>query len=542
MTVPRRITALFLFITLVLQPVAASAEWGLPSTGVVTRGSFIRAAVQALGIEETAVGDLPYSRVPSSLAGAVRTAHKKGALAHFGKDLRLAQPITWGEAVQTAVVLMGLGATGDGDTDFRDVRDGTPLGRAVKIAVDRQWITPARGTLFGVVKVLSVREAEKMLKKASGRAGQGMPKKSEETGNVQIIRVQIPSTKRTALIPKIEILETIWQLINDEYVHQDSVDPEEAAYRAIEGMVQSLNDPYSSFLRPVKAQNFRSQIQGEITGIGAQVEDKSGILTIVTPLRGSPAEKAGLQPSDEILSVDGASLAGLGFLEAVDKVRGPKGSTVKLRVRRSGYEFDVSVVRDIITVPEIEVTRQEGVAIVRIMQFGVTTDTKLRTEMEKIQQGQPKGVILDLRNNPGGLEHAATVVVSNFLPKGSLVSVIKSRNGSEDHRTEESPTIDVSVPLVVLINGGSASASEIVAGALQDSGRGTLIGEKTFGKGTVQAVLQFQDQSSLKLTIAEWLTPKGRKIEKVGIEPDIVVPYSTERDEQLLRALELLRR
>ena len=178
----------------------------------------------------------------------------------------------------------------------------------------------------------------------------------------------------------------------------------------------------------------------------------------------------------------------------------------------------------------------------RIMQFGESTDKKLRGEMEKLAAQKPKGVIVDLRNNPGGLEHAATSVVSNFLPKGSVVSIIKSKSSTEEHKTDQHPTFDPEVPLVLLINGGSASASEIVAGALQDTKRATLVGEKTFGKGTVQAVLQFNDQSSLKLTVAEWLTPNGRKIDKVGIEPDVKVPYSTDRDEQMLKALELLRR
>jgi carboxyl-terminal processing protease len=200
------------------------------------------------------------------------------------------------------------------------------------------------------------------------------------------------------------------------------------------------------------------------------------------------------------------------------------------------------VQRDVVTVPEVDVKFQDGVGIVKLMQFGQATDTKLRVEMQDLHKKNPRGIILDLRNNPGGLEHAAGVVVSNFVPKNTLVTIIKSNGASEEHRTEEEPTVDPAVPLVLLVNAGSASASEIVAGALQDIGRATLVGEKTFGKGTVQAVLQFSDLSSLKITVAQWLTPKGRAIDKIGITPDVVVPYSTERDEQMLKAMELLRR
>ena len=357
----------------------------------------------------------------------------------------------------------------------------------------------------------------------------------------ETIRIKL-STKQKAPLPKSDLLQAVWQLLNDEYLYTDKLNQEEAAYKSLEGMVESLNDPYTTFFRPMKAQNFRNQINGEVTGIGAQVEDKNGILTIVTPLRGSPAEKAGLLPGDEILKADDFSLSGIGFLEAIERVRGPKGTTVKLLIRRSGNELTITVTRDTVTVPEIEITIQEGVGIVKIMQFGGSTDKTLRGEMQALQDKKVKGIILDLRNNPGGLAHAAVTVVSNFVPRGSLVYVAKSKTGSEEYATEDLPTIEATTPVVLLINGGSASASEIVAGALQDHKRATLVGEKTFGKGTVQAVLQFQDLSGLKMTIAEWFTPKGRKIDKVGIEPDVQVPYNSERDEQMIKALELLRR
>jgi carboxyl-terminal processing protease len=212
-----------------------------------------------------------------------------------------------------------------------------------------------------------------------------------------------------------------------------------------------------------------------------------------------------------------------------------------LKIRRNGYEFEVSVIRQTIKVPEIEVTWQEDVAIVKLLQFGKLTDTELRSIMQEIAQKEPRGVILDLRNNPGGLLHAATIVTSNFLPKGSPVVEIRSRGGNRMEVTNDDPTISADTPVVLIVNKGSASASEIVAGALQDADRATVVGEQTFGKGTVQEVLEFTDHSSLKLTIAEWFTPKGRKINGNGVKPDAYVP-SSDRDEQLRRAIDLITR
>ncbi len=342
-------------------------------------------------------------------------------------------------------------------------------------------------------------------------------------------------------MPKEEILKTVWQYILESYVHEKDIDPDEAAYKAAEAMVQSLGDPYSTFLRPSGVSNLETQIKGTVSGIGAQVEQRNGVLTIVTPLRMSPAEKAGLKPNDEILKANGLDLSNLPFLEAVHYVRGPKGSKVILTIRRAEKVFDVTVVRDDITIPEIEITWQDKIAVVKLLQFGKLTETNLRQEMAKVQEKNPEGIIVDLRNNPGGLLHAANIVMSNFVPVGTQVAQIKSRDGMRKDVTNDSPTVKAGVPLVVIVNEGSASASEIVAGALQDAGRATVVGTKTFGKGTVQQVVQFNDDSGLKITIAEWYTPSGRQIDEKGVIPDVSVEHSTERDEQMLKALEILK-
>lgn len=504
--------------------------------GAVSRGEFVRAAVQIIGIP-AADRVLPYRRVPQSLVPSVQAAYAKGALAVFGEELFPARPILRGEALAILASLKGLSA--DPATGFRDLRGlHASIAVAVQVAIDQQWMEPQSSGVFGAKEILHGKDARILLRKVMGEGGIEEDEDGPPTIRINFTGVQ---QRSTGVLPKSQILEALWQIINDDYLHADKIDANEAAYSAAESIVGSLKDPYSVFYRPAGARDFQTRINGEVSGIGAQVEDKDGILTIVTPLTGSPAEKSGLKPGDQILAVDGVSIVGMPYEEAVDKVRGPKGSTVLLQIRRSGSTFDVSVMRDTIKVPEITISWQEEIAVVQLLQFGKLTDTDLRPEMVHIQEQEPKGIILDLRNNPGGLLHAATSVVNNFLTKGSPVAIIRSRSGEEVDRTDMEPTIDSGVPVVVLVNGGSASAAEIVAGALQDAGRVTVIGEKTFGKGTVQEVLEFNDQSSLKLTIAEWLTPKGRKIDGVGVQPDLVVPYS-DRDDQMAKALEILKR
>ena len=509
---------------------------------VVTRGDFIRATVKAFEIDTEDVGSdaLPYRRVPNAMMPYVRSAHEKGALQIFGPDLLLAQGITRGEALQISMTLSGLSRTEGFEMFFKDVREGSTYEEAVAVAIEQNWMEPLRENMFGVRRMLLGKDANLLIRKIKG---EHQPAQSDETGDViqPTPTIKVNFSRTTRPLPKSEILETLWQFVNDEYLYEDKIDQDEAAYSAAEAIMKSLDDPYTTFMRPVHSRSFQSQIRGNISGIGAQVEYKDGYLTIVSPLRGSPAEDAGLKPGDQILSVDGFNIVDIGFLEAVERVRGPKGSEAKLHVRRDGIEFDLLVRRDVIKVPEIEISWQNDIAIVKLLQFGRVTHSDLRGEIEKINARNPKGFILDLRSNPGGLLEAANSVISNFVPNGSVTARIESRNKTRIEKTDEDPSLDNSVRMMVLINGGSASASEIVAGALQDHGRATILGEKSFGKGTVQQVLQFNDQSAFKMTIAQWFTPDGRKIDDNGIMPDVIIEEG-ERDEQMSRALELLRR
>jgi carboxyl-terminal processing protease len=532
---PRFLLAIILAST-ALVPAADAAYWvdRLPTSDrPVSRGTFVRAAVDQLSIPTIATLKLPYRRmIPTTLRPFVNAAYKRGALVPFGEEFAPAKDMTVGEALQVLVVLQNL--TGPkASVSYSDVPKGSALESAVRVAVDKGWMTPAGDRVFGVDQPLSAAAARLLLRKVGGE---------DQPGTRQVIRFQVQ--QRTPL-PKADILEAIWQLLEEQYLYNEKIDQDELAFTAAEAMVKTLNDPYTTYLRPIKAQDYQARIEGKVTGIGAQVEYRNDALLIVAPLVGSPAAAANLLAGDEILAADGVSLAGMDMLKAVSYVRGAEGTKVKLRIRRDGTTFEVTVTRATIDVPEIDIEWQGSVAIVRLYQFGDRTDRELRSLMQGVSDRHPSGIVLDLRNNPGGLLHAAGSVVGNFLPQHSTVARIITRDDAYAEQTEDPPVIDQTVPLAVLVNKGSASASEIVAGALQDYKRATIVGEQTFGKGTVQQVVDFKDQSSLKMTIAEWFTPLKRKIDGVGVTPDVVVVSNTgpeERDDQLLKGLEILRR
>ncbi len=537
MLFPRFLRSAVLSLLLALMPVTAGASSvPLPESaqrsGAVSRAIFLRAAVQAVELP-TPAGRSPtgaYGRpVPKALAPFAAAAEKREALEALGGQVHWSRPVTRGEAVQIMVALTQAAPAADAPR-FADVPRGSALEEAVGIAVERQWMRPVRATRFGTDLPLSGRDALQLLERASG--------KRRDPASLPVIQIQI-------LPPQIagdDLLETVRQLLGERYLYRERLQDIGVGYEDARDLVESLDDPYTVYMPPADAREFQVQLEGEVTGIGAQVEMIGDVLTIVSPLTGSPAEKAGLRGGDHILGVDNQSIRGMTLLEAVSKVRGPRGSHVMLRIGREGREFDVTVTRDLIQVPEIEIGVQDGIAVVKLVQFGQITDTKLRALLARLQEEhRPRGLILDLRNNPGGLLHAAEIVLSNFLPEGTGIARILSRDAAYTQVTVDPPTIDPGVRMAVLVNRGSASASEIVAGALQDAKRATVIGEQTFGKGTVQQIIEFRDGSSIKMTIAEWRTPADRPIDGVGVTPDVTVLPSADRDAPLQRALELLR-
>ncbi len=320
-------------------------------------------------------------------------------------------------------------------------------------------------------------------------------------------------------------------------------------YGSLAGMVASLGDPYSVFLEPQISKEFHQELSGEFFGIGAEVGIKNDQLTIIAPLEDSPAERAGLKSIDKIMAIDGLLTSGMPLDEAVSKIRGPKGTIVKLSISRNGLaklqEFFIT--RDKIVIKTVRLSFHENnkIAYIKISQFNEDTLADFNRTVDKVLRSSAKKIILDLRNNPGGLLDSAVNVASEWLPEAVIV-VEKFASGEEKIYKSDGGGRLRDLLTIVLVNGGSASGSEIVAGAMQDYNQARLLGEKTFGKGSVQDLSQFSDGSSLKLTIAEWLTPKKRSINKTGIAPDIEIKPTEEdikadRDAQLDKAIELLK-
>jgi carboxyl-terminal processing protease len=312
-------------------------------------------------------------------------------------------------------------------------------------------------------------------------------------------------------------------LKNDYY--QD-VDQEKLINGAINGMLESLDDPYSDYMSQEDAKNFHQSLSSSFEGIGAEIQERDGHIVIVTPLKGSPAEKAGLQPEDKIMSVDGKSLQGMSTTEAVALIRGEKGTDVKLSILRQGAEqpVDVTITRDTIPIETVYGEMLEGgVAKVQITNFSQNTAKELVNVLNDLQKQGMKGLVLDLRQNPGGLLDQAIKISSLFVPEGKVLFKVEDREGNvEEYASENSNNNNL--PLVVVIDKGSASASEILAGAVSESAGVPLVGEKSFGKGTVQRAEDFSDGSNMKFTTEKWLTPEGNWIHKKGINPDHEVP------------------
>lgn len=352
----------------------------------------------------------------------------------------------------------------------------------------------------------------------------------------------------TSASPSFQLLDRVWEVIQSQYVHQP-VDMEKAVYGAARGLVESLEDPYTVFLSPEESQVFQQEIEGTFEGIGAEIGIKENRLVIVAPLKGSPAEAAGLTAGDFINAIDGEDTTGLPLDEAVSKIRGAKDTVVVLTIQKPDSESteEVSVTRGTITVDSVTVTfTDDQIANVELTYFGPETAGDFRAIANEIVVKNAKGIVLDLRNNPGGYLDAAVNIAGEFLDRGQTVVIERITDGSQTTFSAKDDGALRGIPLVILVDGGSASASEIVAGALQDYGIGKLVGTTTFGKGSVQQLEELPDGSHVKVTVAEWLTPNGRSINQKGIEPDIAAERTREdfdagRDPQLDAALAELR-
>lgn len=355
----------------------------------------------------------------------------------------------------------------------------------------------------------------------------------------------------------------VWDKLESNYLLRKDLDPKKMFYGAISGMVSSLGDPYTVFLPPQDNKDTKDDLRGDFEGVGIQIGYREQRLAVIAPLSGTPAEKAGIKANDYILKIIDEKqkidkeTTGLSLPEAVRLIRGPRGSKVTLLIQRDGISdpFSVDLKRETIVVKSAEVKFEEKngkkVAVLKLSRFGERTNDEWLAAVSEIKNEEAKnnnfaGVVLDLRNNPGGFLQGSVFIASEFLPAGVVVQQDRGSDGKEEYRVDRAGKL-LKEPLAVLINGGSASASEIVAGALQETKRAKLIGEKSFGKGTIQEAEDLEGGAGLHITVARWLLPSGKSVDKEGVKPDIEVKIDEKElvknpdyDPQIQKAIEVL--
>ena len=345
--------------------------------------------------------------------------------------------------------------------------------------------------------------------------------------------------------PEFDILWEAWQALRENSIYGGELDAKSLSEGAVHGMMQSLGDPYAAYLDPELYRMQQQDLEGSFEGIGARVAMQNGQVMVLAPLPGSPAESAGIRPGDIIIEVDGESTVDMNLYEVVALIRGPSGTTVSLSIYHEGEDKPVTidVTRERIDVPSVTLVEMlpGDVAHLRIEEFSDDTDEEFEAVRAEIEKEGARGLVLDLRNNPGGVLESVVNTASWFLKDGLVLYEIDSKGSRRDWQVRKVGQV-IELPIVVLVNRFSASGSEVLAGALQDRGEAVLVGEKTFGKGSVNTLHPLSDGSAVYYTIARWYTPNGRLIEGEGLQPDITVESQpgSPTDEQLERALEEL--
>ncbi len=413
-----------------------------------------------------------------------------------------------------------------GSVPYTDLERNKTYAPLIMRAMEFDLMQPQKEDFVGIYRRVTRAEAAMMIYK------------------MDLVNLNSPSSTDsiTNLDYDLQKIISVWDTIQSGYVYKDKIDNTKLADSAIKGMVDSLGDPYSTYLDEQSNAAFSDDLDGEIEGIGAYIEmnDKNEIV-IVSPIQGSPAESAGVKAGDIIIKVGDTDVAGMSLYDVVAMIKGPKGTTVKLEVKRGSETVVIDIVRDVVKIKSVnyEVVDSGKAMLITISQFSQNTADDFAEVVEIIQKNADiKGVIIDVRNDPGGLLDSVVSILNHMLKDESEIVTIAYSYFKYTQYAKGGGEIS-GYPMVVLINKGSASAAEILAGALKDYGAATIVGETSFGKGSVQEMNYFSDDSSLKLTVAKWLTPLGNSIDKNGITPDIAVTDNpdTSDDEQMATAL-----
>jgi len=339
-----------------------------------------------------------------------------------------------------------------------------------------------------------------------------------------------------------------WNTIESKYVAKDSIDNQKLVWGAIKGMVKGLDDPYTTFFSPQESKMFQENIRGDFGGVGMEIGVRKGVLIVISPLKNTPAYRAGVKAGDSIVKIDDKVTTDMTANEAAGLIRGEKGTKVKLTMLRKNIDepLEFEITRDIIIISTLDTeTKPGGIFIIKLYNFSNTSANDFRNALREFVLSGNNKLVLDLRNNPGGYLESAVDMASWFLPIGEVVAREKFGSGEENVFRSKGYDIFENLPMVILVNEGSASASEILAGALQEHGIAKLVGEKTFGKGSVQELVQITPDTSLKITIAKWLTPNRKSLSDNGLEPDIKMEITeknieAQKDPQMEKALEVV--
>ena len=342
----------------------------------------------------------------------------------------------------------------------------------------------------------------------------------------------------------------VWNTINEKYPKADKITDQNRIYGAISGLISSLDDPYSVFFNPDETKNFEAEIAGNFTGVGMEVGIKDKVLTVIAPLKDTPAYRANIKPGDKILKIDKTVTSGLSIEKAIKLIRGKKNTTVILTILREENKdpMEIKIIRDIINIPTLDTElRPDGIFVIKLYSFSANSANLFSNAIKKFAKSGTDKLLLDLRGNPGGYLDSAVNISSWFLPNGKTV-VIEVYGDSKTQKIYRSKGYNIfndKLKFVILIDSGSASASEIVAGAMQDHGRAKIVGDKSFGKGSVQETIKITPDTLLKITVAKWLTPNGISISEKGLTPDYLVKFTkkdvdSKKDPQLDKAVEIL--
>lgn len=339
-----------------------------------------------------------------------------------------------------------------------------------------------------------------------------------------------------------------WQVLEEKFVNPAQLDSQKMIYGAVSGMVGALEDPYTVFLNPEDTKKFLEDVSGRFEGVGMEIGIRKGQLQVIAPLHGTPAEQAGIRAGDKIIKIEETLTVDMTIDQAVSLIRGPKGTKVRLTILRPAWDKtkEFNIVREVIDIPSLKWEIKDGnIAYLKLYHFTDKARSDFAQAAREISRGPTKKIILDLRNNPGGYLEVAQEIAGWFLERGQIVAI--EDFGEEQKKYKAQGTAELlRYPIIVLVNQGSASGAEILAGALRDNRGVRLVGEKTFGKGSVQQIERLKDASSLKVTVANWLSPQGYFISEKGLEPDIEVKmtdedYEEDRDPQLDKAIEIIK-